>query len=73
MNEIEFMKDGKLISEEFHKVGILVHPYAAKDDFLKYSVSAIEELQYYFEFLRIDGIFTENPKTAILARDFFKH
>ena len=65
------MKGGKLITEEFHKVGILVHPYAAKDDFLKYGESQIDELYYYFEMMKVDGIFSENPKTATLARDYF--
>ena len=73
MKTIEFMKDHKLITEEFHKVGILVHPYAHKDDFLKYGDSPIEELYYYFEYMKVDGIFSENPKTAIVARDYFKN
>ena len=74
MEQIEFMKGGKVITDEFHKVGLLVHPYVHKDDFMKYSeTSPIDELEYYFEDLKLDGIFTENPKTAVLARDYFKH
>ena len=66
------MQKGTIV-EEFHKVGILVHPYAHKDDFMKYSLhSPIDELEYYFEDLGLDGIFSENPKTAVLAREYFR-
>ena len=68
------MSDGKLFVDEFHKAGILVHPYAAKDDFLRYSaVSPIDEYDFYFNVAKVDGIFTENPYTAILSRDYFAH
>ena len=65
------MQKGTIV-DEFHKVRILVHPYAHKDDFMKYSLhSPIDELEYFFEELGLDGIFTENPKTAVLAREYF--
>ena len=62
------------ITETFHSVDILVHPFTAKDDFLKFSrISALDEYQFYFNELQLDGIFTENPKTAILAREYFSY
>ena len=45
----------------------LVHPFTAKDDFIKYDMkSPIHEYEYYLK-LGVDGIFTEFPKTANLA------
>ena len=47
LNDIEFMKNNALITDVFHKVGILVHIYTLKDDFLNYSESSsIEEYDY---------------------------
>ena len=61
------------ITETFHKHNILVHPYVAKDDFLRFSDDPLDEYEYYFKTLSLDGIFSENPKTAILARDYLSH
>jgi len=65
---IAFMHKNKPITSDFHDAGILVHPYTVKDDFLRYSsVSPIDELDYYFNVLKLDGVFTESPKTAMMA------
>jgi len=51
-----------------------VHPFTAKDDFLKFStISPIDEYRFYFYELKIDGIFSENPKTAVLASEYFSY
>lgn len=75
LHSIGFMSDkDKLITETFHEVGIMVHPYVAKDDFPRYTDSdPVEEYEFYFNTLMIDGIFSENPLTAILARDYLKN
>ena len=54
-----------------HDNGLLVHPFAAKDDFLKFSPeSSLGEYEFYLSH-GVDGIFTEFPKTAQLAYDYF--
>lgn len=59
------------LTEIAHEYGLLVHPFAAKDDFLKFhEESAISEYEYYIN-QGVDGIFTEFPKTADLAFDYF--
>ena len=74
MNALEFMQHGETFTEGFHSFGLLVHVYTLKDDFMKYSTSSpIDEYEYLFNQLQVDGVFSENPKTAILARDYFNH
>ena len=65
------MKNGKSIVENFHSEGILVHPWVQKDDFLKYGENPLDELDYFFNIAKVDGIFSESPYSAILARKFF--
>ena len=70
MDQIAFMKGSSFV-KSFQEVGILVHPYVAKDDFLKYGTSSIDEYHYYFNIAKVDGIFTEFPYSAKLAIDYF--
>ena len=47
--EIAFMDPKRTITDVFHEVGILVHPYTAKDDFLRFSeCCALDEYSFYY-------------------------
>ena len=54
------------------QAGFLVHPYTAQDDFLNFTDDAISEYLYYYNHLKVDGIFTESPRTAVLSSLFAK-
>ena len=71
MAKIKFMENNDNFVKGFKKVGILVHPYVAKDDFLKYGQSSIDEYHYYFNVAKVDGIFTEFPYSAKMSLDYF--
>ena len=74
LEKAAFFDFARTISEVFHEVGILVHPYAAKDDFPRFTdISPLDELWFFFKDLQLDGIFTEHPYTAKLAVQHMKN
>lgn len=55
-----------------HKAGLVVHPWTFRDDALDPAFPNIDaEIKAYYA-LGIDGIFSDFPDTALLARDRFK-
>jgi len=71
MSKIAFMINNSNFVKSFKEIGILVHPYVTKDDFLNYGTSSIDEYHYYFNVAKVDGIFSEFPYSAKLAVDYF--
>ena len=57
------------LSKLAHQSGMLIQPFAAKDDFIKFGFThPFEEYSFYWR-EGVDGIFTEFPKTAKLSFD----
>jgi len=56
----------KSLVNKFHEIGIVVHGFTVKDDDLLYAEkNPISEYDYLLNYERLDGIFTDNPHTAI--------
>lgn len=66
------LKPPTSLVRDAHTVGLLVHPYTFRDEadhFLagEYNGDAVAEYRQFFQ-LGVDGVFSDNPDTAVRAR-----
>jgi glycerophosphoryl diester phosphodiesterase len=62
--------EGSGLSEEIHDAGLVVHPYTFRRDRTPaYAESFDALLAFFYEVVRVDGLFCDHPDDAVRIRD----